>query len=80
MNSHPGLSFLKEAAEFHSRYITTVSDFFIWKTYFLLSKQEKQLLRLVNMYKYLHLLRKGVCSVSLHFFVTRNLVKKDSIS
>ncbi|XP_074848284.1 serine/threonine-protein phosphatase 2A regulatory subunit B'' subunit beta isoform X2 [Carettochelys insculpta] len=24
VNSHPGLSFLKEAAEFHSRYITTV--------------------------------------------------------
>lgn len=24
VNSHPGLSFLKEASEFHSRYITTV--------------------------------------------------------
>lgn len=26
VNTHPGLSFLKEASEFHSRYITTVSD------------------------------------------------------
>lgn len=25
VNSHPGLSFLREASEFHSRYITTVS-------------------------------------------------------
>lgn len=25
VNTHPGLSFLKEASEFHSRYITTVS-------------------------------------------------------
>lgn len=25
VNTHPGLAFLKEAAEFHSRYITTVS-------------------------------------------------------
>lgn len=34
MNSHPGLSFLKEAAEFHSRYITTVSDFYLEKLLF----------------------------------------------
>lgn len=26
VNTHPGLSFLKEAPEFHSRYITTVSN------------------------------------------------------
>lgn len=25
VNTHPGLAFLKEASEFHSRYITTVS-------------------------------------------------------
>ena len=28
VNTHPGLAFLKEAAEFHSRYITTVSAAF----------------------------------------------------
>uniref|UniRef100_A0A8C9FFG2 Serine/threonine-protein phosphatase 2A regulatory subunit B'' subunit beta n=1 Tax=Pavo cristatus TaxID=9049 RepID=A0A8C9FFG2_PAVCR len=31
VNSHPGLSFLKEASEFHSRYITTVSVLYLEK-------------------------------------------------